>query len=266
MRLVCSLQRGLLVAMAMLSLHPRQVCSCYIHGTDSGICTEDLPVFDRGIMLPFCGTVVTYSACVPNTLEGVGGSSPVAKDRRFIDGRYSNHTAREKDEWVERTVKEMIKYRLGLEVNDTLLDKGEDEYGIEGGIEPRFHRNADCRNAYKNYMCWINFPRCEKGTKQSLMTCRSSCENFFRVCGYEEDLWRCGPSKYFNGYEPEQGTQLRDYFPGQPFRDYDPLRTTCTPSLEGIATFGRGARGLQVLLVTVALTVCSLIFLPSAIE
>jgi hypothetical protein len=139
----------------------------------------------------------------------------------------------------------MIKYRLGLEVNNTLLDKGmryvcslfivvdadvffyqhqfvshfytfnnnnnnnkqfenkgEDEYGIKGGIEPRFHRNADCRNAYKNYFCWINFPRCDK-QEQSLMTCRSSCENFFRVCGYEQDLWRCGHTKLFNGYEPE---------------------------------------------------------------
>jgi len=27
-------------------------------------------------------------------------------------------------QWVEKTVKEMIKYRLGLEINNTLLDKG----------------------------------------------------------------------------------------------------------------------------------------------
>ena len=96
----------------------------------------------------------------------------------------------------------MIKYRLGLETNNSLLDKGEDEYGIKGGIEPRFHRNTDCRNAYKNYFCWINFPRCD-ANQQSLMTCRSSCENFFRVCGYEDDLWRCGPTKFFNGYSAE---------------------------------------------------------------
>lgn len=83
---------------------------------------------------------------------------------------------------------------------------GEDEYGIEGGIEPRFHRNGDCRNAYKNYFCWANFPRCDD-YEQSLMTCRSSCENFFRVCGYEKDLWRCGESKYFNGYAPEVSKQ-----------------------------------------------------------
>ena len=105
-------------------------------------------------------------------------------------------------------------------------------------------------------MCWINFPRCEADTKQSLMTCRSSCENFFRVCGYEQDLWRCGSSAYFNGYEPEVGSQKRDYFPGQPFRDYDPFRATCTPSLEGAASLGRGGgSGLlaKALLATAAL-------------
>ena len=152
MKLRTSLHIMKLTALLMLS-SIRGSDTCYIHGTDSGVCTEDLTVFDPAIELPFCGTVISYSACVPNTLEGVGGSSPVKPDRLFNrDGRFLNHTARTKDDWVEKTVKDMIKYRLGLEVNDTLLDKGEDEYGIKGGIEPRFHRNADCRNAYKNYV------------------------------------------------------------------------------------------------------------------
>jgi hypothetical protein len=38
----------------------------------------------------------------------------------------------------------------------------------------------------------------------SLPTCKSACENFFISCNYEEDLWRCGKSKYFNGYDVEQ--------------------------------------------------------------
>lgn len=198
----------------------------------------------RRIEMPFCGSVVSYPACVPE-------QKPVEPDRKFHrDGRWVNHTTLTKDKWVQSTVKEMIKYRLGLEINKTLLNKGEDEYGVVGGIEPRFHRNADCRNAYKNYFCWINFPRCD-GYEQSLMTCRSSCENFFRVCGYERDLWRCGPSKYFNGYTPETGKVTRDYFPGQPFRDYDPGRQTCTPSIEGAAS--RGASPSALLLVLTAL-------------
>ena len=51
----------------------------------------------------------------------------------------------------------------------------------------------------------------------------------------------------------------RDYFPGQPFRDYDPGRQTCTPSIEGAA--GHGARpsslltALVVVLATTAVAV-----------
>mmetsp|Transcript_45492 Transcript_45492/g.58336 ORF Transcript_45492/g.58336 Transcript_45492/m.58336 type:complete len:253 (+) Transcript_45492:81-839(+) len=206
---------------------------CYIQGTDSGTCDARLssePDYKK-LEMPFCGPIIDYTPCVPE-------QKAVNPDRNFNqDGRWANHTTLTKDRWIEKTVKEMIKYRLGLEVNNSLLDKGEDEYGIKGGIEPRFHRNADCRNAYKNYFCWINFPRCD-GNDQSLMTCRSSCENFFRVCGYEDDLWRCGPSKFFNGYGPEDGKLTRDYFPGQPFRDFDPLRKTCTPSIEGAASLG----------------------------
>ena len=120
MKLLTSLHIMKLTALLMLS-SIRGSDTCYIHGTDSGVCTEDLTVFDPAIELPFCGTVISYSACVPNTLEGVGGSSPVKPDRLFNrDGRFLNHTARTKDEWVEKTVKDMISYRLGLEVNDTL--------------------------------------------------------------------------------------------------------------------------------------------------
>lgn len=41
-------------------------------------------------------------------------------------------------------------------------------------------------------------------------------------------MWRCGPSIYHNGYEPEgdefldddgYALHMRDFFPGQPFRD-----------------------------------------------
>lgn len=205
---------------------------CYLSGSDTGVCDNKISEIAEYKMaeMPFCASAIKYTPCVPE-------QKPVPPDRNFNrDGRWVNHTTLTKDRWVETRVLEMISYRVGLERNETLLNRGEDEYGIKGGIEPRFFRNPDCRNAYKNYFCWINFPRCD-AYGQSLMTCRSACENFFRVCGYEKDLWRCGPSKYFNGYEPEGGGRpTRDYFPGQPFRDFDPFRTTCTPHLEGAAT------------------------------
>lgn len=109
------------------------------------------------------------------------------------------------------------------------------------------YKHPDCVNAFRNLFCWINFPRCnERG--ESLIMCRSACENYFISCGFEEDIWRCGDDKYFNGYEPEVPTirgseviYMREYFPGSPWRtnkfnkENIPL-IICTPSLDGAAT------------------------------
>lgn len=53
------------------------------------------------------------------------------------------------------------------------------------------------------------------------MTCRSACENLMVACQNQKDLWRCGESQYFNGYEAEEPENdvgdpvyLRDFFPG----------------------------------------------------
>lgn len=56
----------------------------------------------------------------------------------------------------------------------------------------------------------------------SLVTCRSACENMMVACQNQKDMWRCGESRYFNGYEAEEpdtdGNEdpvyLRDFFPG----------------------------------------------------
>jgi hypothetical protein len=82
----------------------------------------------------------------------------------------------------------------------------------------------NCQDAFINLFCYMNFPRCDPETNESLPLCRSLCENFFITCGYEQNLWRCGKTKWFNGYFPEPPTTdpgsgnltyLRDYFPGQ---------------------------------------------------
>jgi hypothetical protein len=48
-------------------------------------------------------------------------------------------------------------------------------------VKKRFSGNADCQNAYKNYLCWLNFPRCNDES-ESLIMCRSVCENYFKSC------------------------------------------------------------------------------------
>jgi hypothetical protein len=98
------------------------------------------------------------------------------------------------------------------------------------------------------YWCWLNFPRCNVPRDITLATCVSACENYFISCGFDKSIWRCGPSKFFNGYEPEVPTidiygephYLRDYFPGQPFRqnafNKEGLnRAICTPAIDGSA-------------------------------
>ena len=119
--------------------------ACYIQGTDSGTCDSDLKTDAdyRSANMPFCGSVVNYKACVPEARS-------VDSDRHFPDGRWYNHTILTKDKWVEKTVKQMIKFRMGLEQNRSLLNKGINEYGEPNEIEVRFYENTDCRRAYRN--------------------------------------------------------------------------------------------------------------------
>lgn len=124
-----------------------------------------------------------------------------------------------------------IARQLGFEQNETMKDLNRDIFGHLGHVRRRFWKRPDCQLAFKNMYCWINFPRCILDDDLTLPTCRSACENFFRTCNYQEGLWRCGKTKWFNGYEPENPragmmglggnlTYLREYFPGQPFRKF----------------------------------------------
>ena len=140
-----------------------------------------------------------------------------------------------------------IRERIALERNKSLRSKGVNEYGDPVAIKKRMYKHPDCVNAFRNLFCWINFPRCsDRG--ESMVMCRSACENYFISCGFEKDLWRCGETKYFDGYEPETPSisgadviYMREYFPGSPWRtnkfnkENIPLKI-CTPSIDGSAS------------------------------
>lgn len=220
--------------------------ACYLWGSDTGECTDEtLGEAFRFENMPFCAEKVTYTACVPKV-------QVLPSSRAFPDGRWTNHTMKKKDAWVFEGFMAHVTERVALEQNVSLRKANRNEYGDVGKIRRRFNKRPDCKNAYKNLFCWINFPRCDKERDLTLPTCRSACENFFKSCGYERGLWRCGKSKFFNGYEPEQPKvdqisgdvqYLRDYFPGQPFRENK--YTTggselpiCTPAITGAAASG----------------------------
>eukprot|EP01038_Epipyxis_sp_PR26KG_P010542 gene10542-14164_t len=216
--------------------------SCYIWGTDSGECSKDtLDPLWRETFMPYCSKAVVYPACLPK-------SQKLPPSREFPNGRFFNHTVLKKDQYIQDQCKQFIFERIQLEKNTTLKKQNRNEYGDIGKIKRRFWKKPNCLAAYKNYFCWVNFPRCDMETGRSLPTCRSACENFFISCGYSKDLWRCGKSKYFNGYEPEPpivdalGTvsYMRDYFPGQPFRQnkyslHGGEYPICTPAIKGSA-------------------------------
>eukprot|EP01041_Mallomonas_annulata_P010392 gene10392-21671_t len=208
--------------------------------------------------MPFCYNFVQYSTCLPKI-------QTLPPSRQYPDGRWFNHTVKTKDTWVQQQCDDQIELRRDLERNKTLKNLGVNEYGDKGTIFKRFYKNRDCQNAYRAYFCWINFPRCNMDTDATLPTCRSACHNFFKSCAYPTSLWRCYESKYFNARTPESPsgnrTYLRDFFPGQPFRENDftvkgePI-AVCTPSLKG--TGARHGASVYVLVITLVLSLYSI--------
>ncbi len=85
--------------------------------------------------------------------------------------------------------------------------------------------------------------------------CQSACENFFRACGYDEDLWMCSKNvidDYRLTTTSDAGEESTPYFPGEPFKmnEYEAKRRksqpkeVCTPSIKG------NASGLKVQTIT----------------
>lgn len=230
---------GLLCIVALVFKTLARVDGCYIQGTDSGICDSDLydDIDVREANMPFCYKYVDYIPCVPQ-------EKTLDPSRDYPSGRWYNYTVLTKDNWIEKQYNSILKWRLYEESSDPpRVKKGYDEWGNKGTTTVRFTKNDDCQAAYAAYFCWINFPRCDE-QDESLMTCRSACENLMQACGYVKDMWRCGKSEYFNyggsfnldESHPEKAASqtaeeeeetgglpiyYRDYFPGQPFRDYE---------------------------------------------
>ena len=269
--------------------------ACRIAGTDSGTCYNvfetnagiQTNVFDEGCnptvdgkatgqCSMFCGEILSEmgSICVPR-----------------LDPTFANHTYQNKDAWIEDMFKRITNERKALEMNYTMMDLGVDEYGQEGEVIQRFWngdeidpdgikyraRNGgsevtECEKSFKHYMCYINFPRCD-AEKNSLIMCRSICENLMSACNIPQWLHRCGDAKYMYDSFPETPTQnpetldfdqyYRAPFPGAPFRDYEEewvdgeyrAVPKCTPSVIGSSRSGHGDVMVVSVVVLVSLVV-----------
>lgn len=211
---------------------------CYIGNQDSGECVKARYVLEG--KLDFCGPQYSwfenhpeYEVCVP---------------RDTADSRAAGLTVQRKDTWVKETYQRIVEERK--EIEKEYEDKSRNEHGIPGETAQRFRETSDCEKAYKNFFCWVNFPRCNK-EGASMMLCRSVCENYMISCGYDYDLWRCGKERYMNGHtmeredhtDPDTGypVYLRDFFPGHPFRSSRSIGENkdapiCTPGIYGSAS------------------------------
>jgi hypothetical protein len=92
--------------------------------------------------MPFCGSSIGsyYPFCAPTP-----------------NGMF-NHTIRSKDLWVEN--------RIEIETKG-----GIDEDGRKVSAKKTFHKNKACQDAYKQYACWLNFPRCGEFISQEIDQC-----------------------------------------------------------------------------------------------
>lgn len=224
------------LALALALSLSTQAGACYIQGHDSGVCKEPQAFSAE---MPFCASSVRYRACVPRETPWFG-----------------NLTTVKKDQWVQLTVGSHVLERKAIEMGE-LRPADPSFYNFWTGEPPekRFNDNADCINAYKNYMCWLAFPRCSDAG-DSLLMCQSACINMMRSCKYPKDMWRCYEPQYYGGLFPEgsQGDQTLDsdgnpvysraLFPGMPFMpnkffDGEAL-PICTPSLTDAATGDSG--------------------------
>jgi hypothetical protein len=183
----------LLVCVLLTVVHVRIVDACYLWGTDSGECSaQPLDINWRYTYMPFCANITFYTACLPKYQH-------LQPSREFPKGRWFNHTVSKKDAWVQTSVQAHIRERMTLEQNRTLFDMKQNEFGEPRRIKRRFWKHPDCQNAFRQFFCWVNFPRCHIDRDLTMPTCRSVCENYFKACRHEHNLWRCGKTKFFNG-------------------------------------------------------------------
>lgn len=219
----------LLVLLVVLLTHV--VLPCAIHGTNNGVCKSYLPssqslddierareVWERD--MPFCGSYIAnnYIPCVPSDPTG---SWLLATGKEMAE----EGSVRAKDRWAEETFSMII-----------------------AGDQFRINNTRDCKESLAKYFCWLNFPRCHDEHDVALPMCQSACENLFRNCQIDNELWRCQVG-VVDGQEDEYSRF--GFFPGEPFAKNEFVdgkrepAAVCTPSIKGGAT-GMVGTGISV--------------------
>ena len=109
-----------MIAVIPLMLLFRLIPACFIHGTDSGYCTNETLDYEFRIgesgQMTFCGKYIEYPACLPKPNTAIK--------------RWATHTVQNKDYWVEQMAREHNRFRRSIELPAVEGDgNGVDEYG-----------------------------------------------------------------------------------------------------------------------------------------
>jgi hypothetical protein len=294
-----TLQPPLLLLLLLLLHHcPSPALPCFIQGVDSGVC---VPSSSLQAEAPFCGPVLQYPrTCMPKMPVDPAGNPyyPNAtlnkKDKwlsSYFDQVYFRQLALEHDNGQSATLGERERERAtpalraphSESTHSPTSDHASSHFpppptpppptlssasweGTAGKILMHFTNNDACKAAFKNFLCYMNFPRCD-ATGTSLMLCQSVCENFYKACNYPKDFWRCYNYAYYGGQEAEPSTListsgepifLRSMLPGLPFTpnmaalDGSPAEV-CTPALASGAEASAAVAAGAVALAAVAL-------------
>jgi len=244
------------LVLALLSLLARRCSACVIQGgMDSGECVPG-DVF--AAKAPFCADTIGgagnagYSVCVPKELPW-----------------FPNLTTTNKDAWVRAQWARTVARRVAIESGNSPPDVQSWEGAKLDASDYHFTNNADCANAFKNFFCYMNFPRCSP-EGASLLVCRSVCQNFFAACRFSDDMNRCYDNPQFYGAATQEADTATDsnglyihhrfFLPGMPFKSVEyavnptpliggvmsPMLVVCTPSLPGgaAAVAAEGAAAL----------------------
>eukprot|EP00929_Paragymnodinium_shiwhaense_P000862 TRINITY_DN101064_c0_g1_i1.p1 TRINITY_DN101064_c0_g1~~TRINITY_DN101064_c0_g1_i1.p1 ORF type:complete len:479 (+),score=74.51 TRINITY_DN101064_c0_g1_i1:86-1438(+) len=121
----------------------------------TGICQDDVEgLRDK---LDFCKEAVRYRACVP-------AHQPL----------WEGWDAAKKDKLIAGIFKDLVEKRIAKE----------QEVSLSKYVPIHFLANPDCVAAFKNVLCWYNFPKCGDSNR-SLPLCRESCDRYFQACLFE---------------------------------------------------------------------------------
>ena len=127
-----------------------------------------------------------YGFTIPVFGEGIVYDSPLDERQQQVKLLVHSMNTKGLEAMVPKMIEEAEEYFAAwgnegeVEVRFWNWDY-EDPDGIKFAAEDGGTEITDCEKSFRRYICYLNFPRCD-AEKNSLIMCRSVCENYMRAC------------------------------------------------------------------------------------